>query len=212
MKRLICLLLSALVSACATQPTYNYSAFKAAAPRSILILPANNRSPDINANNAVLAQMTRPIAEAGYYVIPVGLMDASFRENGVHNGAEAQNINIKKLREIFGADAALYTDITEYGNSYRLISAETAVTLRARLVDLRSGIVLWEGAARASSSEQNNNSGGGLAGLLIQAAVQQVVNQLTDNSYNFAGLASQRLLTPRPGGLLYGPRSPQYQK
>ncbi|HRH76062.1 MAG TPA: DUF799 family lipoprotein, partial [Cellvibrionaceae bacterium] len=148
-----------LLTGCATQAPYNYSAFKAANPRSIVILPPNNHSPDVNAPSAVLAQMTRPVAEAGYYVIPVTLMEASFRENGVYNGADAQAINPKKLHEIFAADAALYTDITEYGNSYRLISAETAVTLRAKLIDLRTGITLWEGSARASSSEQNNNSG-----------------------------------------------------
>lgn len=211
MKLLTSLLLLCVLSGCATQTPYNYSAFKAAAPRSILILPPNNLSPDVNAPSAVLAQMTKPIAEAGYYVIPVALMDASFKENGVHNGAEAQGVNPKKLQEIFAADAALYTDITEYGSSYRLISAETAVTLRAKLVDLRTGIILWEGTARASSSEQNNNSGGGLAGLLIQAAVQQVVNQLADNGYTYAGVASLRLLSPGHNGLLYGPRSPKYQ-
>ncbi len=211
MKILWSVLLLSLISGCATQAPYNYSAFKEANPRSILILPPNNHSPDVNAPAAVLAQMTRPVAEAGYYVIPVSLMEASFRENGVLNGAEAQAVQVKKLREIFAADTALYTDITEYGNSYRLISAETAVTLKTKLVDLRTGVTLWEGTARASSSEQRNNSGGGLAGMLIQAAVQQVVNQLTDNGYNFAGIASTRLLTPGPNGLLHGPRSPKYQ-
>lgn len=211
MRHLVIYLMLLVLTGCATQAPYNYSAFRAAAPRSILILPPNNRSPDINATAAVLAQMTKPIAEAGYYVIPVTLMDASFHENGVHNGAEAQGIDAKKLREIFAADAALYTDITEYGNTYRLISAETAVSLHARLVDLRTGTTLWEGNARASSSEQNNNSGGGLAGLLIQAAVQQVVNQIADNGYTYAGIASGRLLTPNANGLLYGPRSPKYQ-
>jgi hypothetical protein len=211
MKMFISIFLLGLISGCATHAPYDYSAFKAAAPRSILILPPNNQSPDVNAPNAVLAQMSKPIAEAGYYVIPVTLMAASFQENGVYNGADAQSITPKKLREIFAADAALYTDITEYGNSYHLISAETAVSLRSRLVDLRTGITLWEGSARASSSEQNNNSGGGLAGLLIQAAVQQVVNQLADNGYTYAGVASFRLLSPRPNGLLYGPRSPKYQ-
>jgi hypothetical protein len=41
--------------------------------------------------------------------------------------------------------------------------------------------------------------------------VQQAVNQLADNGYNFAGIAGARLLTLRANGLLYGPRSPKYQ-
>ena len=78
-------------------------------------------------------------------------------------------------------------------------------------MDLRTGALLWEGSARASSAEQQNNNGG-LLGLLIQAAVEQIVNNVVDNSYNFAGIASNRLLMPRHAGLLNGPRSPLYGK
>jgi len=198
------------LSACVAPPSYNYSALIAAKPASILVLPPKNLSPDVNATYATLAQMTTPLSETGYYVIPVALMDAAFKENGVFSANDAQNIAPAKLLDIFGADAALYTEITEYGNSYKVIRAETAVAARATLVDLRTGIVLWEGNARASSAEQQQNSGGGLAGLLIQAAVQQIANSIVDNSYTYAGIASDRLLSPRPAGLLPGPRSPLY--
>jgi len=209
------LCLSAVVvvlTGCVSQKPYDYSAFKASHPASILVLPPKNNSPDVTATYAMLAQMTYPLAEAGYYVVPVALMDAAFKENGFSNAAEAQNVSPAKLREIFGADAALYTDITEYGVSYKLIASETAVTARSRLVDLRTGAVLWTGSARASSAEnQNNNTGGGLAGLLVKALVEQVVNNIANNSYMYAGVASQRLLTAGANGqLLYGPRSPQY--
>ena len=199
------------ITGCAQQPAYDYSAFKAAKPRSILILPPKNSSPDVTASYAMLSQMTQPIAEAGYYIVPVALMDSAFKENGVHNAAEAQAISPVKLREIFGADAALYTEITEYGTSYKIISSETAVTAKAQLIDLRSGAVLWSGSARASSAENQNNGNNGLAGMLIKALVDQVVNNLTDNSYLYAGVASQRLLSPGSNGrILYGPYSPYY--
>lgn len=205
--------LAILVTGCAHQPPFDYTAFRAAKPASILILPPKNISPDVNATYAMLAQMTYPVAEAGYYVIPVALMDVAFKENGVTNAAEAQNIAPAKLREIFGADAALYTEITEYGSSYKVISSETAVTAKASLVDLRTGTVLWTGSARASSAENQNNSGGGLAGLLIKAIAEQVTNSLMDSSYTYAGMASQRLLTPGANGkMLYGPRSALYGK
>lgn len=199
------------LSACVSQPHYDYTALKAAHPTSILVLPPKNLSPDVKATYALLAQMTNPLAETGYYVVPVGLMDAAFKENGVHNADEAQSIPADKLRSIFGADAALYTEITEYGNSYKLITAETIAAARCKLIDLRTGTLLWEGEARASSAEQQSNSGG-LAAMLVQAAIQQIANNLVDNTYTYAGIASQRLLSPRPAGLLYGPRSPQYGK
>lgn len=206
------ILLSIGLTACATAPGYDYTAYRAAQPMSILVLPPSNLSPDVKASYSLLAQMTYPLAEAGYYVVPVALMDAAFKENGVHNADEAKAIPAEKLRSIFGADAALYTEITEYGSSYKLIVSETAVAARSRLVDLRSGALLWEGSARASSAEQQNNNSGGLAGLLVQAVVEQIINNIVDNSYTYAGITSERLLSPRPGGLLYGPRSPNYGK
>jgi hypothetical protein len=208
------ILIGLTLSACVSQPSYDYSALRAASPLSILILPPKNLTPDVKATYSLLAQMTKPLAEAGYYVVPVALMDAAFKENGVYNPDEAQNISAQKLRSIFGADAALYTDITEFGNTYRLITAETVVAARCKLIDLRTGTLLWEGSARASSAEQQNTgNNGGLAGLLIQAAVQQIANSMLDNSYTYAGITSQRLLSPhKGGGLLPGPRSPLYDK
>ncbi len=205
-------LIGLMLSACVSTQQYNYTAFKAAHPTSILVLPPKNLSPDVKATYSMLAQMTYPLAEAGYYVVPVALMDAAFKENGVYSADDAQAISASKLQSIFGVDTALYTEITEFGNSYKLISAETVVAARCKLIDLRTGTLLWEGSARASSAEQNNNSNGGLAGMLIKAVVDQVVNSIVDNTYTYAGVASQRMLTPGPAGILHGPRSPLYGK
>lgn len=212
LRLVFCLAVTLVVSGCVQMPTYDYTALNAAKPASILILPPTNSSPDVKATAAVLAQMTYPLAETGYYVVPVTLMDAAFKQNGVFTANDAQAISPEKLRSIFGADAALYTDITEYGTSYQLIRSETAVTLNTKLVDLRTGTLLWEGTARASSAEQQNNNSGGLVGMLVQAAVEQIANNLSDTSFTYAGTASNRLLQPRPAGLLYGPRSPLYGK
>ncbi len=202
----------ALLTGCATGPSQDYSAFRNAKPTSILILPPQNNSPDIKGSYAMLAQMTYPLAEAGYYVIPVALMDAAFKENGIHNAAEAQNIAPAKLREIFGVDTVLYTEITEYGTQFKLISSETAVAATARLVDIRNGTVLWVGSARSSSAEyQSNSSSGGLAGLVLKAVAEQIINTIKDDSYRYAGMTSQRLLSAGARGqILYGPRSPFY--
>jgi hypothetical protein len=86
------------------------------------------------------------------------------------------------------------------------------VTVQAKLVDLRTGTTLWQGSASANSNENNNNNSNsfGLVGLLIQAAVKQVVNKASDAAYPVAGVTSQRLLHTGANGLLYGPRSARY--
>ena len=52
-----------------------------------------------------------------------------------------------KLREIFGADAALYITVTKFGVSYTVVNSETMVQVQGKLVDLNSGATLWQGAA-----------------------------------------------------------------
>jgi len=206
------LVVVAALGACATPSPYDYTAFRENRPVSMLVLPPLNETPEVAATYGVLSQVTLPLAEAGYYVLPVTLMDETFRQNGLNNPAEIHDVSPQKLREIFGADAVVYIKVTQYGTSYVVVSSETRVTAQARIVDLRTGQLLWQGSATASSSEGRGSSQGGLAGLLITAIVTQIVETASDTSFNFSGVASQRLLSPRKNGVLYGPRSPNYQK
>lgn len=203
---------AAVLGACATSAPHDYTAFKQSRPASMLVLPPINETPDIKATYGVLAQVTLPLAEAGYYVLPVSLMDETFRQNGLNSPTEIHDVSAQKLREIFGADAAVYIKVKRYGTSYIVISSETAVAVEARVVDLRSGQLLWQGSAAASSKEGEGSNQGGLVGLLVQAVITQIVGTVSDAGFKYAGIASQRLLSPRKNGLLYGPRSPNYQK
>ncbi len=199
-----------LAGCAAPKAPYDYAALKQAKPRSILVMPPLNQTPEVNAPAGVLAQVTLPLAEAGYYVLPVAVTNEAFKQNGMATAHDAQSVPIAKLREIFGADAALYIEVRQYGSVYAVVHSAAVVTLDARLIDLRTGVQLWNGSATASSAE-GQNSGGGLVGILVTALVNQVLNTVGDRSFDVAGVAGQRLLSPgHPGALLRGPRSPQY--
>ena len=200
----------ALLGGCAAPKTIDYAAFKQSRPKSILVLPPINESPEVQASYSLVSQVTYPLAEAGYYVLPIALVDETFRQNGLTTANDIQAVAPAKLQQIFGADAGLYITITEYGTQYMLISSDTAVTATAKLVDLKTGTTLWTGVARACSEEGNSNAGG-IVGMLITAAVKQVINSSTDAAHPIAGVASARLLSAgQRTGILYGPRSPKY--
>lgn len=201
---------SGVLFGCATPVARDYSAWQQAKPATLLVLPPINDSPEVKATPGTWASTTLPLAEAGYYVLPVTLVDETLRQNGVTTAEDAHSIPAPKLREVFGADAAVYIRIKQYGTKYAVVVSDTRVELEARIVDLRTGVSLWEGTAAASSSE-SQNSQGGLAALLIQALVNQVVGTAIDAGYTYAGVASTRLLgAPRFNGVLPGPRSPLY--
>jgi hypothetical protein len=121
-KLLACVSVAVLAGCAAPQP-YDYTVFKQSRPRSILVLPPLNQSPDVKATYSMLSQMTYPLAEAGYYVLPVTLVDETFKQNGLTSAGDIHAVAPAKLREIFGADAALYVTVTQYGVSYRLIDS-----------------------------------------------------------------------------------------
>ena len=199
---------------CATKPPpYDYSAFQKAKPASLLVMPPVNESPDVKATPSTWAHATRPLAEAGYYVLPVTLVDETFRQNGLNTANEIQDVPYPKLRDFFGADAAVYLKVKKYGTSYAIVSSDTRVEVEGRIVDLRTGELLWQGKAFASSAEQQQQSQGGILGLLVTALVKQIVGTVTDAAFNYAAIADQRMLgAPRYNGVLPGPRSPLFGK
>ncbi|WP_211451315.1 DUF799 domain-containing protein [Collimonas antrihumi] len=211
LKSVICLSVVILAAGCAAPvKQLDYTAFKQSRPKTILILPPLNESPDVKATYSMLSQMSYPLAEAGYYVLPVALVDETLKQNGMTTAADSHGIAPAKLQEIFGADAALYVTVSKYGSVYTVINSAVVVTANAKLMDLKSGALLWSGTASASSAE-GSNSGGGLIGALVTAAINQIVNNVTDRGFAIAGLTSQRLLsTSQPNGILYGPYSPKY--
>jgi len=212
---LACLCAAFALTACVSKPARqaDYTAFRNSKPSTILVLPPVNETTDVGATYGMLSQMTMPLAEGGYYVVPVAEMQETFQHNGLTTANDIQNVAPGKLRSIFGADAALYTKVTQYGSKYAVIDSTTAVTATAKLVDLRTGTTLWQGVAGATGKELGNNFSvnAGLIGALVQAAVKQVAHTMSDEAHDVAGLTSSKLLsTGGANGLLYGPRSPKY--
>lgn len=206
-------LAASFLGGCATRPApYDYTAYTKAKPVTLLVMPPVNEAPDVKASSGVWAHSTLPLAEAGYYVLPVTIVDEILRQNGVQTANDAAELPIVKLREVFAADAAVYIKVKRYGTSFKVIDSETRVEVEGQIVDLRTGTLLWKGSAAASSAEQAQQNQGGLVGLLVMAVVKQIVNTTSDASFRYASIADQRLLSPRYNGILPGPRSPQYGK
>jgi hypothetical protein len=192
-----------LITGCQTAPPYDYSALIASKPKSILIIPPNNSSIDVNAPYIFLSTITKPIAEKGYYVFPVAVIDHFLKENGLPTPAEMNTIPLDKIREHIGADAVLYVSIEEWGQKYQVISSTSVVRSTLRLVDTRTGDLLWESTAFAQ--QQSGDGGGGILGAIIAAAIEQVAGSLIDHTPQLSQWANQGAVNNTNQGLLDGP-------
>ncbi len=200
------LLLLFLVVSCATPK--DYQNFRAAKPRSILILPPMSQSTDVRATYNYLSTVTFPVAEKGFYVFPVALIDQMMKENGMPSANEMHQASVKKLREVINPDAILYLTLEKYGSSYVILDSTTTVTVSGKLISAVTGEVIWEG--RGSATDGSSSSGGNsVAGALIGAIVKQAINSTTDRAHEIAPQANYNLFYTEDQGLLNGPYHPQ---
>lgn len=202
----LCLL---VIGGCNTVKPYDYTNFRAHPPRSILVLPPLNESTAVEGTYGYLSTVTEPIAERGYYVFPVEVIDQYLKQNGMPTAGEMHQVPLNKVRDIIGADAVLFVTLKQYGSKYVVLNSVTTVQVEARLVDTRTGIVLWQGTGMA---QQNASGSGSLLANLIAAAVTQAINSKTDRAHQVSRLANANLFYPKETGLPYGPYSPRFGK
>lgn len=194
-----------LMAGCATTP-YDYSALEASKPRSILIIPPQNNSVEVIAPYTFLSTISMPLAEKGYYVFPVAVIDNFLKENGMPTPDEMNLVPLDKLYEYTGADAVLYVTINDWGQKYQVLSSSTVVDSHMRLVDARTGDMLWDARARAVQS--SDDGGGGLAGALVGALVTQMMASSVDNTPHLSSSANNVAINRQNRGLLLGPYAP----
>lgn len=187
-------------------PSPDYADYRARLPRSILVLPPLNETTDVTAPYDYLATVSRPLAEAGYYVFPVAVVDAYLKENGLPTAGEMHAVSHAKVREVFGADALLYVVIEDWGQKYRVLSSDTVVKARAQLVDVESGAVLWSGTLFAQQSSAAGQTDP--IGMLLAAVITQVLSGATDPAHDLSRAASGGMVFDDRRGLLLGPRHP----
>lgn len=203
------LVATTLLGACATVPQDDaYILYRELMPRSILVLPPINESVDVNAPYSWVTTASMPIAEQGYYVFPVAVIDEFMKENGLPNPEDMHAASLEKINEIFGADAVLYVTLEEFGQKFELLSSTTRVKARAQMVDVKSGQEIWKG--KLDYKKSSDSGGQGLLGALLNAAITQIGETINDSSHDAAILANEQLFRHSSKGLLTGPLHPGY--
>jgi hypothetical protein len=203
----------ALSSGCATAPKKDYSAFKAADPHSVLIIPVVNRSMDVDAPDYFLSTLSIPVAERGYYVFPVDMVKHLLEYDGLADADLVHNADTMKLCSLFGSDSVLYVCIERWDAKYMLLTTQVTVDFDYKLKDCKTGEVIWSHRkAKVYSPQQSQSSGNPLADLIAMA----ISAAITKGMPNYMPLAHQAnaeaFAYPKGGGLPAGPYLPEYRK
>lgn len=197
-----------VLSGCSAAAKPDYTLFRERLPKSILVVAPINQTASIEATSQYMPTISSAVAERGYYVFPVLLVDQIFKENGVVSPAEIRQVSAAKLQEVFGADAFMDISISDWGTTYLVIHSQTEVAIEYQLIDLASGEPLWSGSERVIESSQSSSTWGNA---MVDALTHAVSNTAFEKEVDLAQTANFRALHNRSSGLLSGPRAPQDQ-
>lgn len=189
---------------CAVAPVErDLSAFRAAAPRSVLVVPVVNKSLDVDAPNYVLATLALPVAEKGYYVFPIHTTKVVLEQEGFYEGERIHAQPPADLARMFGADSVLYVTINRWDAQYAILAASVTVEFEYRLVS-REGVELWSEQKRMVYTPQNSSAGSPLA-QLISAVVTAALTRAAPNYIPLTQQAHREALGFGPRALPDGP-------
>jgi len=202
---LLAIISTFFLSACVNQQPLkkDMSAFIAAAPRSILVVPMVNRSLDVDAPNYVLATMPIPIAEKGYYVFPVHTTKFVLEQEGYYEGEQIHNQPPTVLANLFDADAILYVTIHRWDAQYAFISTTVTVEFEYRMV-ARDGTEIWSEKKKMVYAPQNNSSGSPGA-QLFTAIINAAVARARPSYIPLAQQANREVFLINPNTIPDGP-------
>ena len=197
--------LAVVLTGCVSAPVKkDLSAFNTAAPRSILVVPAINKTLDVDAPNYLLSTMTIPLAEKGFYVFPVNTAKFILEQEGFYEGEQIHNQPPEVLANLFGADAVLYVTIKRWDAQYALITTTVTVEFDYRMV-IKDGTEIWQANQKMQYTPDNNNSGGHPLVMLISMAVNAAIARAAPNYMPLTQQANQQVFVLGPNAIPNGP-------
>lgn len=204
MKRFLAVVAALLLAGCATPPAKkDLSAFESVKPRSILIVPAVNRSLDVDAPNYLLSTLPVPLAEKGFYVFPVNTAKFVLEQEGFYEGEQVHQQPAAALAQLFGADAVLFVTINRWDAQYALLTTTVTVEFDYRMTG-RDGQEIWQAKQRMQYQPQSSNTGHPI-GNLIAMAVNAAVTRAAPNYLPLTRQANWMVFVHGPQAIPNGP-------
>ena len=199
--------LTTLLAACASGPApKDYTAFMAAKPRSILIVPVINHSSEVEAADLFLTTLAVPLAERGYYVFPTNMTKKLMDSDGLSDPQLVHSSDTRRIGQLFNADAVLYVEVLDWKSKYVLTASNIETKFLYTLKDGRTGQLLWQDE-RAYIHSTSANSGNIFADLIANAVKAAIDNARADYTPVAAGANALAIYT-QGQGLPFGPYSP----
>ena len=140
-----------------------------AQPKTLLVVPAINKSTAADATDLINATLTMPCADAAYDVLPRAIASEVFALEGITDGSQIASLPMSVFANNFGADSVLFVTINKWDTNYVVIASNVTVGMSYVLMSTSTNEVLWSYDAELVINPNQNSSGSILADLIMTA-------------------------------------------
>lgn len=182
MKKLIYIVaLAALVSSCGvsnkvTRAT-QYANMYEEKPITLLVMPPINNSTNVEAKDLLYTSISRPLIEAGYYVIsPLLAMDVLKAESAYDSELFLEG-PLTSFEKYFGADAVIFSVI----DTWKKKGFGIQTKIRYIIKSVSTGEILFERSCDLYLNLQQNSGGSSGLSALVDLAVSAINTAVTDH-------------------------------
>ena len=174
-------ILAAIVSSCGmmNQVTREsqYAAMYNDMPVTILVMPPINNTSNVEAKDLLYTSISRPLAEAGYYVIsPLLAMDV-LKAESAYDAEMFIDKPLTMFREYFGADAVVFSQIDDW--TKRGFGIDTKI--RYIIKSTTSGEIIFDRSCDLYLDLQQNSGGNSALSALVDLAASAIATAATDH-------------------------------
>ena len=154
-----------------------YAAMYNDMPVTILVMPPINNTTNVEAKDLLYTSISRPLAEAGYYVIsPLLAMDV-LKAESAYDAELFIDKPLTMFKNYFGADAVVFSQIDDW--TKRGFGIDTKI--RYIIKSTTSGEILFDRSCDLYLDLQQNSGGNSALSQLVDLAVSAIATATTDH-------------------------------
>lgn len=182
MKRIVYfLLLAVLFSSCGTANNatrgQQYEKMYDERPVTLLVMPPINNTANVEAKDFLYTSISRPLAEAGYYVIsPLLVMDV-FKSESAYDAERFVDAPLDVFKNYFGCDAVVFSEINSWAKQGFSIRAD----IRYFIKSVSTGEIIFDRSCNLILDLQVRSGNNSPLGLLVDLAASAINTAATDH-------------------------------
>lgn len=112
-------------------------------PNVIAVLPMDNFSLEPDMETFLYDSVYKQLQTKGYRRISVDKVKTVMDEMGIQTSGQLQGISLKRLSEVLNTDAVFMGQVDQSASIHEGVYDAIVVSCSLRLIDCRTGIVLW---------------------------------------------------------------------